>query len=199
MTNKERASLAVAALKKEYPDSICSLTYRDPLQLLISTRLAAQCTDLRVNMVTPKLFSDFPDVCAFADADISAVEEDIRTCGLYKTKARDIIAMCQMLRDEFGGKVPDTLEELTRLPGIGRKTANLVLGDIFHKPAVVVDTHCIRLTRRLGFHNLKDPYKIEMILKDALDPKESNDFVTAWYFTAGLCATPENQNASSAA
>ena len=95
MTNKERASLAVAALKKEYPDSICSLTYRDPLQLLISTRLAAQCTDLRVNMVTPKLFSDFPDVCAFADADISAVEEDIRTCGLYKTKARDIIAMCQ--------------------------------------------------------------------------------------------------------
>ena len=176
MTNKERASLAVAALKKEYPDSICSLTYRDPLQLLISTRLAAQCTDLRVNMVTPKLFSDFPDVCAFADADISAVEEDIRTCGLYKTKARDIIAMCQMLRDEFGGKVPDTLEELTRLPGIGRKTANLVLGDIFHKPAVVVDTHCIRLTRRLGFHNLKDPYKIEMFLKDALDPKESNDF-----------------------
>ena len=154
MTNKERASLAVAALKKEYPDSICSLTYRDPLQLLISTRLAAQCTDLRVNMVTPKLFSDFPDVCAFADADISAVEEDIRTCGLYKTKARDIIAMCQMLRDEFGGKVPDTLEELTRLPGIGRKTANL--------------------------RNL-------MI------------FVTAWYFTAGLCATPENQNASSAA
>ena len=197
MTNKERASLAVAALKKEYPDSICSLTYRDPLQLLISTRLAAQCTDLRVNMVTPKLFSDFPDVCAFADADISAVEEDIRTCGLYKTKARDIIAMCQMLRDEFGGKVPDTLEELTRLPGIGRKTANLVLGDIFHKPAVVVDTHCIRLTRRLGFHNLKDPYKIEMILKDAL--RNLMIFVTAWYFTAGLCAMPENQNASSAA
>ena len=198
MTNKERASLAVAALKKEYPDSICSLTYRDPLQLLISTRLAAQCTDLRVNMVTPKLFSDFPDVCAFADADISAVEEDIRTCGLYKTKARDIIAMCQMLRDEFGGKVPDTLEELTRLPGIGRKTANLVLGDIFHKPAVVVDTHCIRLTRRLGFHNLKDPYKIEMILKDSI-LRNLMIFVTAWYFTAGLCATPENQNASSAA
>ena len=176
MTNKERAALAVAALKQEYPESICSLAYSDPLQLLISTRLAAQCTDLRVNMVTPKLFADFPDVYAFADADIAAVEEDIRTCGLYKTKAKDIVEMCRMLRAEFGGKVPDTLEALTRLPGIGRKTANLVLGDIFHKPAVVVDTHCIRLTRRLGFHALKDPYKIEMILKDALDPKESNDF-----------------------
>ena len=108
MTKKERALLAIELLKQVYPDAICSLDYEKPHELLISTRLAAQCTDLRVNMVTPKLFSDFPDVCAFADADISAVEEDIRTCGLYKTKARDIIAMCQMLRDEFGGKVPDT-------------------------------------------------------------------------------------------
>lgn len=176
MTDQERALLAIDALKKEYPDSICSLTYTDPLQLLIATRLAAQCTDVRVNMVTPTLFAHYPDVDAFANAKIEDVEEDIRTCGLYKTKAKDIVAMCQMLRDEFHGQVPDTLEELTRLPGIGRKTANLVLGDIFHKPAVVVDTHCIRLTSRLGFHHIKDPYKVEMILKKVLPETESNDF-----------------------
>ncbi len=176
MTDKEKALCAVEALKKEYPDALCSLTYTDPLQLLIATRLAAQCTDARVNMVTPALFARFPDVNAFADASLEEVEDLIRTCGLYKTKARDIIALCKMLRDEFGGQVPGTLEELTRLPGIGRKTANLVLGDIFHKPAVVVDTHCIRLTSRLGLHNSKDPYKVEMILKDLLPPEESNNF-----------------------
>ena len=176
MTDKQRALLAVEALKKEYPDAICSLTYTDPLQLLIATRLAAQCTDARVNMVTPALFERFPDVYAFADADVAEVEQYIRTCGLYKTKARDIVLMCQMLRDDFGGRVPDNMEDLTKLPGIGRKTANLVMGDIFHKPAVVVDTHCIRLTSRLGFHQLKDPYKVEMILKKVLPEEESNDF-----------------------
>ena len=176
MTDKQRALLAVEALKKEYPDAVCSLTYTDPLQLLIATRLAAQCTDARVNLVTPALFKRFPTVDDFARADVSEVEEYIRSCGLYKTKARDIVLMCQMLRDAFGGKVPDTLEELTKLPGIGRKTANLILGDIFHKPAVVVDTHCIRLTSRLGFHQLKDPYKVEIVLKKVLPEDESNDF-----------------------
>lgn len=176
MTDQERALKAIEALKKEYPDSICSLTYTDPLQLLISTRLAAQCTDARVNLVTPTLFAHFPDVYAFAQANVEDVERDIHSCGLYKTKARDIVAMCRMIRDEFGGKVPDSLEQLTKLPGIGRKTANLIMGDIFKKPAVVVDTHCIRLTSRLGFHQSKDPYKIEMLLKKILPEEESNDF-----------------------
>lgn len=176
MTDQERALKAIEALKKEYPDAICSLTYTDPLQLLISTRLAAQCTDARVNMVTPALFAHFPTVDDFASANVEDVENDIRSCGLYKTKAKDIVAMSQMIRDEFGGEVPDSLEQLTRLPGIGRKTANLIMGDIFHKPAVVVDTHCIRLTSRLGFHNSKDAYKVEMILKKVLPETESNDF-----------------------
>lgn len=176
MTDQERALKAIDALKKDYPDAICSLTYTDPLQLLIATRLAAQCTDARVNMVTPTLFHHFPDAAAFAQAKIEDVEEDIRSCGLYKTKAKDIIAMCKMIEEEFGGKVPDTLEQLTRLPGIGRKTANLIMGDVYKKPAVVVDTHCIRLTSRLGFHSIKDPYKVEMILKKVLPETESNDF-----------------------
>lgn len=176
MTAKEKAAFAVAALKKEYPDALCSLTYTDPLQLLIATRLAAQCTDKRVNMVTPALFERFPTVNDFADADVSEVEDYIRTCGLYKTKAKDIVALAVMLRDEFGGKVPDNIEDLTTLPGIGRKTANLVVGDIFGKPAVVVDTHFIRITSRLGFHKIKDAKKIEFMMRDLLDPQESNNF-----------------------
>lgn len=176
MTDRKRAALAVEALKKEYPDAICSLVYTDPLQLLIATRLAAQCTDLRVNMVTPALFDRFKTVDDFAQADITEVEEYIKSCGLYKTKAKDIVNMCIMLRDRFGGKVPDTIEQLTALPGVGRKTANLMIGDIFKKPAVVVDTHCIRITGRLGFHTIKDAAKIEKILRDILPPEESNDF-----------------------
>ncbi len=176
MTDRQRAKLAVEALKKEYPDAICSLVYTDPLQLLIATRLAAQCTDLRVNMVTPALFDRFKTVDDFAQADITEVEEYIKSCGLYKTKAKDIVNMCIMLRDRFGGKVPDTIEQLTALPGVGRKTANLMIGDIFKKPAVVVDTHCIRITGRLGFHTIKDAAKIEKILRDILPPEESNDF-----------------------
>lgn len=176
ITQKQRAALAVEALKKEYPDAICSLVYTDPLQLLISTRLAAQCTDARVNMVTPALFARFKTAEDFANADVGKVEEYIKSCGLYKTKARDIVKMAQQLCENFGGEVPGTIEELTTLAGIGRKTANLVVGDIFHKPAVVVDTHCIRITSRLGFHNIKDAKKIEFILRDLLDPNESNDF-----------------------
>lgn len=173
---QDKAEKAVMLLEKEYPDAVCSLTYTDALQLLIATRLAAQCTDKRVNMVTPALFERFPDAKSFAEGDIGEIEELIKTCGLYKTKARDIKAMCTMLCKEYGGIVPDTIEELIKLPGIGRKTANLVVGDIFGKPAVVVDTHCIRITSRLGFHDTKDAAKIERILRPLLPPEKSNDF-----------------------
>lgn len=176
MTKKQIAANAVQALKKEYPDAICSLEYKDPLQLLIATRLAAQCTDARVNMVTPALFERFKNVDDFANATPDKVAEYIKSCGLYKTKSNDIVALAKMLRDEFDGKIPDNIDDLTKLPGIGRKTANLVVGDVFGKPAVVVDTHCIRITRRLGLHDLKDAKKIEFILRDLLDPSESNDF-----------------------
>ena len=176
MTKKQIALQAVEALKKEYPDAICSLTYTDPLQLLIATRLAVQCTDARVNIVTPALFERFPDAKAFADAQYEEVEEYIKSCGLYKTKAKDLVELGKMLVNDFDSTVPDTLEELITLPGIGRKTANLVMGDIFKKPAVVVDTHCIRITRRLGLHEEKDAKKIEFILRDLLPEDESNDF-----------------------
>lgn len=176
MTKKQRAVLAVEALKQEYPDAICSLTYREPLQLLIATRLSAQCTDARVNMVTPALFERFPTVNEFAEASYDEVAAYIKSCGLFKTKSKDIVEMCKKLRDDFGGEVPDTIEELTTLPGVGRKTANLICGDIFGKPAVVVDTHCIRITTRLGLHKQTDQKKIEMELKKLLPPNESNDF-----------------------
>ena len=176
MTKKQRAVLAVEALKQEYPDAICSLTYREPLQLLIATRLSAQCTDARVNMVTPALFERFPTVNDFAEASYDEVAAYIKSCGLFKTKSKDIVEMCKKLRDDFGGEVPDTIEELTTLPGVGRKTANLICGDIFGKPAVVVDTHCIRITTRLGLHKQTDQKKIEMELKKLLPPDESNDF-----------------------
>lgn len=176
MTKKQIAASAVEALGAQYPDAICSLTYTDPLQLLIATRLAAQCTDARVNMVTPALFERFKTVDDFASSTADEVAEYIKSCGLYKTKSKDIVEMAKMLRDEFGGIVPDNIDDLTKLPGIGRKTANLVCGDIFGKPAVVVDTHCIRITRRLGLHDLTDQKKIEFALRDLLPPDESNDF-----------------------
>ena len=177
MTKKQRAELAVEALKTLYPEAVCSLNAADPLQLLIATRLSAQCTDARVNMVTPALFARFPALDAFADATPDEVGEYIRSCGLYKTKAKDIVAACVMLRDVYGGVMPDTVEELTKLPGIGRKTANLMCGDVFGKPAVVADTHCIRITGRLGLTDgSKDPYKVEMQLKKVLPPEESNNF-----------------------
>lgn len=176
MTKKQIAQNAVTALKKEYPDAICSLRYSDPLQLLIATRLSAQCTDARVNMVTPELFKRFKTVDDFAESTPEEVAEYIKSCGLYKTKSKDIVALAKMLRDDFSGVVPDNIDDLTKLPGIGRKTANLVCGDIFGKPAVVVDTHCIRITHRLGLHDLKDPKKIEFALRALLPPNESNDF-----------------------
>ena len=176
MTKQQIALAAVQALKEEYPDAQCSLTYRTPLQLLIATRLSAQCTDARVNLVTPALFERFPDVDSFADAEVEEVAEYIKSCGLYKTKSRDIVAMAQMLRDDFGGEAPDTIEQLTTLPGVGRKTANLICGDVFGKPAVVVDTHCIRITTKLGLHKETDQKKIELALKKLLPPEESNDF-----------------------
>ncbi len=177
MTKKEIALNAVEALKAEYPDALCSLTYSDPLQLLIATRLSAQCTDARVNIVTPALFDRFKTAEDFAAATPDEVAGYIKSCGLYKTKSRDIVAMAQMLCENYGGKVPGSIDELIKLPGIGRKTANLVCGDIFGQPGVVVvDTHCIRITRRLGLHRQTDQKKIEFELRKLLPGEESNDF-----------------------
>ena len=176
MSIEERAHAAVSALKKEYPDALCSLSSCNPLELLIATRLSAQCTDARVNMVTPALFARFPTVDDFADADVGEVEKYIQSCGLYKTKAKDIVAMCRTLRERFGGRVPDTLEELCELQGVGRKTANLIMGDIYGKPAVVTDTHLIRITGRIGLTDSKDPYKVEKDLIPLLPPEESSAF-----------------------
>lgn len=176
MTIQQIAIKAIYALKKEYPDAICSLNYSDPFELLVATRLSAQCTDARVNMVTPALFERFKGINAFADADVEEVGEYIKSCGLYKTKAKDLVKMAQQLREDFNSTVPDNIEDLTTLSGVGRKTANLIVGDVYKKPAVVVDTHCIRITRRLGLHNEKDAGKIEKILKSILPPEESNDF-----------------------
>jgi endonuclease-3 len=163
-------------LDKLYPDAECSLKYEDPLQLLISTRLSAQCTDARVNMVTPALFARFPDCKAFAEADVSEIEEYIKSTGFYRAKAQNIKDCCIALLERHGGQVPDTMEELTALAGVGRKTANLVLGDAFGKPSYVVDTHCIRLCGRLGLTEHTDPTKIEMELRKILPPERSGRF-----------------------
>jgi len=175
--NKQQTALsAVELLKAQYSDAICSLTYSDPLQLLIATRLSAQCTDARVNLVTPSLFERFPSLDAFAEAEAEEIEPYIHSCGLYRTKARDIAALARVLRSEYNGVIPDTVEELIKLPGVGRKTANLVCGDVYGKPAVVADTHCIRISGRLGLCDTKDPYKVEIALRKLLPPEESNDF-----------------------
>ena len=176
MTKKQLAVLAVEGLKTEYPDAICSLNYSDPFQLLIATRLSAQCTDARVNMVTPALFERFPTAEDFSAAELSEVEELIKTCGLYKTKAKDLIGIGKGITENFGGKVPDTIEDLITLPGVGRKTANLVVGDVYKKPAVVTDTHFIRIVNRIGLTAEKEPFKVEKELKKLLPPEESNDF-----------------------
>ncbi len=176
MTKKQRAAEIAKRLWEEYPVAECQLTYSAPHELLIATRLSAQCTDKRVNMVTPALFERYKTVDDFAAADIADVAEHIKSCGLYKTKAADIVNMCISLRDSFGGEVPDTMEELTSLSGVGRKTANLILGDIFGKPAVVADTHVIRITGLLGLCDSKDAYKVELQLKKLLAPEISNDF-----------------------
>ncbi len=176
MTQKERALLAVNALKQKYPDSLCSLNAENPLQLIIATRLSAQCTDARVNLVTPELFSKYKTVEDFANADVADVEKIVHSCGFYRAKARDIVGMCQKMISDFGGKVPDNLDDLTSLPGVGRKTANLIMGDVYGQPAVVADTHLIRISSLLGLVETKDPLKVEMKLRTLLPPEESNDF-----------------------
>lgn len=168
----------VEELKALYPDGICSLEYQKDYELLFSVRLAAQCTDERVNKVTPALYRRFPTLKALAEADISEVEEYIHSTGFFRAKAKDIVLASQMLIRDYGGRVPDTMEDLLRLPGVGRKTANLILGDVYHTPGVVVaDTHCIRITGLLGLTDgTKDPAKVEQQLRAVLPPEESNDF-----------------------
>ncbi|MEG0541465.1 MAG: endonuclease III [Angelakisella sp.] len=176
MNNKKRALVAIERLAERYPNAICSLEYTVPHELLIATRLSAQCTDARVNLVTPALFARYPTIQDFAEAELTDVEELVRTCGFYHTKAQDIINMCRMLITDFGGKLPDNMEDLLKLPGIGRKTANLVLGDIYGLPAIVCDTHCIRITNLLGLTTGKDPAKVEQQLRLLLPSDKSNDF-----------------------
>ena len=176
MDIKEKAIICVNELKKEYPDAVCSLEYTEPLELLIATRLAAQCTDARVNMVTPALFERFPDIDAFADSTPEEIEPHIHPCGFLRAKAKDINEICKMLRDKYNYKIPDTVEEVTKLPGVGRKTANLVVGDIYKKPAVVTDTHCIRICGLLGLTENTVPHKVEKDLWACLPHDESNDF-----------------------
>lgn len=176
MTKKQRAILCVEALEKEYPEAICSLNYEDPLQLLIATRLSAQCTDERVNKVAPALFEKYPDLESFCNAEVADIEKLIYSCGFYKTKANDIKELSIKIRDEFGGRVPDSLEKLTSLPGVGRKTANLIMGDVYKQPAIVADTHLIRITNLLGLVDTRDPKKVELELKKIIPGEKSNDF-----------------------
>lgn len=176
MTKKEKALLAVEALKKDYPEAICSLNAGNEFELLIATRLSAQCTDARVNIVTPALFERYKKIEDYASANVEDVENYIRSCGFYHTKAKDIIGMAKEIIERFGGRVPDNIEDLTSLPGVGRKTANLICGDVYKKPAVVADTHLIRITNLLGLVSTKNPEKVEKELKKILPPEESNDF-----------------------
>lgn len=171
MTKKSRAAEVIRLLKAEYPEVKCALVYSKPHELLIATRLSAQCTDVRVNLVTPALFKKFPTVDAFAAADVKDVEKLIKSCGLFHTKAQDIVNMCAAIRDTYGGKVPDSIEELVKLPGVGRKTANLIVGDLYGKPAMVCDTHVIRLSNRLGLAEGKDAVQAEKQLR-AIVPAE---------------------------
>ena len=166
----------LSALKELYPDALCALHFGKDYELMIAVRLSAQCTDARVNLVTPALFAKYPTLEAFAAADVGDVEEMVRSCGFYKHKARDIVLACQMLLSDYHGRVPDNMEDLLKLPGVGRKTANLLLGDIYHKEAYVCDTHCIRICGKLGLSQGKDPQKVEMQLRKVIPPEESSDF-----------------------
>ena len=178
MKTQAQISAIIEELKQLYPDALCSLEYQKDYELLFSVRLAAQCTDARVNLVTPALFERFPTLEAFAAATPDEVGEYVRSCGFWRAKAKDIVGSAQMLLRDFGGKVPDNMDDLLTLPGVGRKSANLILGDVFRQPgAVVVDTHCIRLSNRLGLvDNDKDPVRIEKALRAVLPPEKSNDF-----------------------
>lgn len=177
MTKKQLALEVIERLKKEYPHSDCTLDYDSAWKLLVSVRLAAQCTDKRVNVIVEKLYEKYPDVDSLADAEVDSIEEIVRPCGLGKSKARDISACMKMLRDEYNGKVPDDFDKLLKLPGVGRKSANLIMGDVFKKPAIVTDTHCIRLVNRIGLVNgIKEPKKVEMELWKIIPPDEGSDF-----------------------
>lgn len=177
MRTPEQVNEIIARLEEEYPLAECSLEYEKAYELLFAVRLAAQCTDERVNQVTPALYARFPSLQAFAEADVEEVERYIHSCGFFRSKARDIVKCAQVLLAEHDGIVPDTMEELVALPGVGRKTANLILGDVYHKPAIVVDTHCIRLSNRMGLvDHLKDPVKIERALQPILPPEKSSNF-----------------------
>ncbi|MDD3279044.1 MAG: endonuclease III [Lachnospiraceae bacterium] len=177
MTKKQRALEIINRLKLEYPDAGCTLDYDHAWKLLVSVRLAAQCTDARVNVVVEGLYEKYPDVAALAAANPEDIEAIVRPCGLGKSKARDISACMRMLQEEYAGKVPDTFDELMKLPGVGRKSANLIMGDVFGKPAIVTDTHCIRLTNRMGLvDNIKEPKKVEMALWKIIPPEEGSDF-----------------------
>lgn len=177
MDKKNLALSVIGRLKNEYPDADCTLEYDEAWKLLVSVRLAAQCTDARVNVVVEKLYEKYPDVNALASCEPEDIEEIVRPCGLGKSKARDISACMRVLRDQYGGKVPGTFEELLALPGVGRKSANLIMGDVFGKPAIVTDTHCIRLTNRIGLvEGTKDPGKVERALWKIIPPEEGNAF-----------------------
>ena len=177
MDKKELALAVIGRLKNEYPDADCTLDYDEAWKLLVSVRLAAQCTDARVNVVVEKLYEKYPDVDALAACEPEDIEAIVRPCGLGKSKARDISACMRILRDKYGGKVPDDFNELLALPGVGRKSANLIMGDVFGKPAIVTDTHCIRLTNRIGLvEGTKDPRKVEMALWKIIPPEEGNAF-----------------------
>lgn len=177
-TAKEKLALEIIdRLKIEYPDATCSLDYDDAWKLLVSVRLAAQCTDARVNIIVEKLYEKFPDVEALANAPVDEIEAIVKPCGLGRSKARDISACMKILRDEYGGNVPDDFDALLKLPGVGRKSANLIMGDVFGKPAIVTDTHCIRLVNRMGLvDGIKDPKKVEMALWEIIPPEEGSDF-----------------------
>ena len=177
MNKKKQALEIIKRLKEEYPDAGCTLDYDDAWKLLVSVRLAAQCTDARVNVVVQDLYAKFPTMEALASAEVSEIEELVRPCGLGKSKARDISLCMKMLMEEFGGKVPDDFDSLMKLPGVGRKSANLIMGDVFGKPAIVTDTHCIRLTNRMGLvDGIKEPKKVEMALWKIIPPEEGSDF-----------------------
>ncbi len=174
---KEKASAVIEILKAQYPNALCALQYEKDYELMIAVRLSAQCTDARVNLVTPALFQAYPTLEAMASADISHIEQYIHSCGFYRQKAKDIVGACQMLLSTYDGKVPGTMEELLKLPGVGRKTANLLLGDLYGVPgSVVCDTHCIRICGKLGLSSGTDPEKVERQLRAILSPEESSDF-----------------------